>query len=43
MAEMAAEIWADSEGEGKGATFVLSFPLTGTSKQNGNSCYKREE
>jgi C4-dicarboxylate-specific signal transduction histidine kinase len=28
MTEMGSKIWAESEGEGKGATFVLQFPLS---------------
>jgi C4-dicarboxylate-specific signal transduction histidine kinase len=28
MKEMGGEIWAESEGEGKGASFVLKFPMT---------------
>lgn len=28
MTEMNGQLWAESEGQGKGATFILKFPLT---------------
>jgi signal transduction histidine kinase len=27
MTEMGGQLWAESEGQGKGATFVMRFPL----------------